>query len=1191
MNALREYLSHLSRIRRAGGVPETSGYGAIENLFNEAGKSLKPKVKCVINPSNKGAGIPDGGLFTPNQFQRSSNDLIEGQLPERGAVEVKSTSEEVDFTADSIQVGKYLAKYRQVLVTNYRDFLLISLDESRQPQKLERFSLAEDETAFWEKADGHRAITDTENERFVDFLKRVMLYRAALAKPEDVAWFLASYARDARGRVEQADLHALDTIRKALEESLGIKFDGEKGEHFFRSTLVQTLFYGIFSAWVLWHKRNRDRRQKFNWKEAVWELKVPMISVLFEQIATPSNLKQLDIVEVLDWTENVLNRVSREEFFAKFAEEHAVQYFYEPFLQAFDPVLRKKYGVWYTPEEIVRYMVERVDRVLRTELNLPDGLADESVYVLDPACGTGAYLVEVLRRINQTLEEKGEDSIRGQKLKKAVMSRVFGFEILPAPFVVSHLQIGLLLEQLGVGFSDDRKERAGVYLTNSLTGWDEHPKKHLPYPEFEQERDFADQIKRESRILVILGNPPYDGFAGVSPEEEMGLVEPYKKGLIKEWGIKKFNLDDLYIRFFRLAERKIAEQTGQGIVCYISNFSYLSDPSFVVMRKKFLSEFDRVWIDNLNGDSRETGKTTPLGKPDPSIFSTEQTKTGIRVGTSIGLFVRRPDHVDGGMAEVGYREFWGTRKREELLESLSSAPPPDVRKSSAFPDAVSDLAATPPGQERRHSLEEIGDGAGEAELRRTSGGGAVKSESKLADETASPGAVNRFSMRPGDVSDDYQSWPLINELCEVNSNGLMEKRGGALIDIDRDELERRMRMYFDKSVSWDELQRLESGLTTDMAGYDARKTRKKLISKASFQPDRVLRYSIRPFETRWCYFSEINPLWNRPRPTLWQHFGKGNLFLVTRPGGVANPEGKPFYFTGLLGDNDSLRGHAYYVPFRLRSGDAPARDENQGSFFGTGEAVTRANLSETARGYLVKLGFERIDDDEQTSALIWYHALAIGYSPGYLTENADGIRQDFPRVPLPANRDSLIASAELGRRVAALLDTEMEVEGVTAGKIRPELRTIGVASRLGGGQLQDDDLRVTAGWGHTGKDGVTMPGKGQVWLNSYTEDEMLSLGSDGMEALGDMTLHIYLNDVAHFRNVPDRVWNYYIGGYQVMKKWLSYREFDLLGRPLSIDEVTEVTNMARRIAALVLMESELNENYNRIKADTFDLSN
>ena len=127
--------------------------------------------------------------------------------------------------------------------------------------------------------------------------------------------------------------------------------------------------------------------------------------------------------------------------------------------------------------------------------------------------------------------------------------------------------------------------------------------------------------------------------------------------MISQWGIKKFNLDELYVRFFRLAERRIAEKTGKGVVCYISNFSYLGDPSFVVMRQRFLSEFDALWFDCLNGDSRETGKVTPDGKPDPSVFSTEYNREGIRVGTAIGLMVRQEQRED--TSATYFRHFWG----------------------------------------------------------------------------------------------------------------------------------------------------------------------------------------------------------------------------------------------------------------------------------------------------------------------------------------------------------------------------------------------------------------------------------------------------------------------------------------------------------------------------------------------------
>jgi len=373
----------------------------------------------------------------------------------------------------------------------------------------------------------------------------VLLQAAPITSPADVAWFLASYARDAKARLEHhSDLPALANIRQALENALGIKFEREQGNKFFRSTLVQTLFYGLFSAWVLWHKQNlnrEDKEDKFDWKSAAHHLHVPMLAILFEQIAAPSKLKSLGLVEVLNWTSAALNRVRREEFFRQFDEGQAVQYFYEPFLQAFDPDLRKELGVWYTPPEIVRYMVARVDRVLREELNIEDGLANPDVYILDPCCGTGAYLVEVLRYITDTLQENGAGALAMALVKKAAIERIFGFEILTAPFVVAHLQLGLFLQSLGVPLIED-SERVGIYLTNALTGWqppDEESKQkiqqlQLSFPELNKEREAADEVKRGKPILVILGNPPYNAFAGTSPAEEAGLVEVQKilvKGL------------------------------------------------------------------------------------------------------------------------------------------------------------------------------------------------------------------------------------------------------------------------------------------------------------------------------------------------------------------------------------------------------------------------------------------------------------------------------------------------------------------------------------------------------------------------------------------------------------------------------------------------------------------------------------
>jgi hypothetical protein len=197
----------------------------------------------------------------------------------------------------------------------------------------------------------------------------------------------------------------------------------------------------------------------------------------------------------------------------------------------------------------------------------------------------------------------------------------------------------------------------------------------------------------------------------------------------------------------------------------------------------------------------------------------------------------------------------------------------------------------------------------------------------------------------------------------------------------------------------------------------------------------------------------------------------------------------------------------------------------------------------------------------------------------------------------------LLHSEKLGRKVAALLDTERGVAGVTEGKIEKPLDTIGVISRLGGGQLQTEEdeakariseLRVTAGWGHGGKGGITMPGKGRLLERDYTPEERkaveesaerFGLSTEEMFAhLGERTCDVYLNDVTYWKTIPARVWDYTIGGYQVMKKWLSYREHKLLGRPLTTDEAREVMNIARRIASILLLEPALDANYQAIKS-------
>jgi predicted helicase len=916
----------------------------------------------------------------------------------------------------------------------------------------------------------------------------------------------------------------LDQTQSRNRLNLCLTFNHTR-QRFFRSTLVQTLFYGVFSAWVLWNREaKKDRRRNgFDWRLSAHYLRVPILRKLFHEASEPGQLDQLNLSEALDWATDALNRVNREAFFASFNEGEAVQYFYEPFLEAFDPELRKELGVWYTPSEIVRYMVARVDTVLRQELDIADGLADKRVYVLDPCCGTGAYLVEVIRRIHETLKSRGDDALLADDLKHAVLERVFGFEILPAPFVVAHLQLGLLLQSLDAPLSEKKHERAGVYLTNALTGWEppQGPKNRLLFAELEEERDAAEQVKQHKRILVVLGNPPYNGYAGMAVDEERELTNAYrttKRAPVPEGQ----GLNDLYVRFFGMAERRIVELSREGVICFISNYSWLDGLSFTGMRERYLEEFDRIWIDCLNGDKYKTGKLTPEGEPDPSIFSTEWNREGIQVGTAIALLVRKHRHRITN--DLRFRNLWGKNKRAELLESIQ------------------------------------------------------QSDKSLYDELT-PLLALGLPLLPTRTNSDYANWALLPDLFPASFPGVKTSRDDVVIDIDRERLVKRMEMYFDPSISHEEMARIAPSAMEDSARFKAQDVRDTL-RKRGFLPDNIVRYCYRPFDLRWLYWEPETNLLDRNRAEYFPNVTINNFWLAaTQQNRKAfDPPQISMHLCSL----HVIERGANLFSLRVRAAQSvglfadaePTSPEADGF---------RLNLSESAVQYLNRLG--TLKDAEH----LFYHVIAILHAPEYRKENAGALRQDWPRVPLPATKDALLASAALGRQIAALLDTETPVDGVTTGTIRNELKTIAVISRAGGGALNPDagELELTAGWGHAGKGGITMPGKGKVIERAYTSEELAAINKDALECFGARTCDVWLNDLAYWRNVPTNVWDYTIGGYQVMKKWLSYRELELLRRSLKTDEVREVTNMARRIAALLLLAPQLDENYRKIKEATY----
>ena len=673
-----------------------------------------------------------------------------------------------------------------------------------------------------------------------------------------------------------------------------------------------------------------------------------------------------------------------------------------------------------------------------------------------------------------------------------------------------------------------REQRAGVYLTNALTGWESlgrHEHQLLLFPELMEERDAANKVKQEAPILVILGNPPYNGFAGMATAEERGLTDAYRL-TTRAPAPQGQGLNDLYVRFFRMAERRIVEKTGKGIVCFISNYSWLDGLSFTGMRERYLEVFDKIWIDCLNGDKYKTGKLTPDGKLDPSVFSTEHNREGIQVGTAVALLARKEDHQPADSVSVA--QFWGVEKRKQLAELAVNLDP------------------------RRHQTVRMNLALGLPFLARA-------------------------------VSADYTSWPLLVNLLPVSFPGVQTCRDDLLVDIDRERLIQRMTKYFDPNTSDVEVASLAACAAQDTARFDARAVRRQLV-KRGFLPEGIVRYAYRPFDSRWLYWEPETKLLDEKRTEYVSQLSCSRAFLAgtqhQRKGFEA-----PYVVRRLAARHIIERG-ANFFPMSVR------RSENLQLLDVRPDEEVRPNLSDFGEKYLLETG-SAVDD-------LFHHVVGVQHSPNYGSENAGALRQDWPRIPLPNSKELLLASADLGRKVADLLDPETDVDGVTSGSVRPELKVVGVATRVDGLPLNEQagDLAVTAGWGHAGKGGVTMPGKGKTVTRPWASEERAAieqgseaLGLSAKEALaqlGDTAVDVYLNDVAFWRGVPSGVWSYTIGGYQVMKKWLSYREKPLLGRDLKREEMREVTSMARRIAAILLLQPQLDANYLAVKANTYE---
>ena len=891
--AVETYFSDLARTRASGGATgELSYHTPLANLLGAVGGALKPKAFCVPELADQGAGHPDFGLYAAKQIQKGKPR--EGQTPERGVVEVKSADDDAWLTAEGEQVSRYWNRYRLVLVTNTRDFALVG-ERAGRPIMLERFRLAESMEDFERRLNTPRAFARSMGAGLAEYLTRALSHQAAIAEPKDLAWLLASYARDGLSRVERIDASgdALAALRGALEEGLGVRFEGERGLSFFHSTLVQTLFYGVFSAWVLWARQTPQPTAKFNWHEAVWHLRAPVLAALFQEVAAPNRLQLFDLVEVLDWTSAALDRVDREAFFARFSEGEAVPYFYEPFLEAFDPALRKQLGVWYTPNEVVRYMVARVDKALKDDLGIADGLAAENVYrAWTPAAARGPTWPKCCGVSPQNLEAQGVGALAGARVKSRLATeRVFGFEIMPAPFVVAHLQVGLALDGLGAPLADN--ERAGVFLTNALTGWEPHTNKPLPFPELEEERDRAERVKQETPVLVILGNPPYNGFAGMAVDEERELSAAYRTtGARKE--TRGAGAERPLRALFSHGGAAHRREDGPGRrVLHLQLF---------MARRAFLHRNARALSRSLRrGADRQSAR-----RPH-----------------HLGICPRRANQRNGLCASRAIARHQGRHEHRIVLQigGSAGASTGGCVQYRDFHQAKAD--------ERRQALLESLDIA----------------DIDAGYSTLEPNLQLGLPFKPTKVSEGWFDWPALPDLFPVSFPGVKTSRDSFLVDTDLDRLKARIADYFDPSLSHEEIAQRYPRVMQTTRRFNPRNVRDTLLARGGPNEDGFIRFAYRPFDTRWLYWEKDTKLLDEKRADYRPHVFEGNVWLSAAQHlrkGIDEPQA---CFTQEMASLHLIERTALMFPTWLRDDGLEATS-----------AGNRPNLSEAAQGYLKRVG-------------------------------------------------------------------------------------------------------------------------------------------------------------------------------------------------------------------------------------------
>lgn len=1078
---LREYLNSIQESINRGDAREESFYAHLEKLIHlfAEGNNLK-KIDVTILPKKTEAGNPDFRIW-------------DGKNHITGYIEAKSPeTKNLDWIEETGQLQRYRNTFPNVILTNFYEFRLYRDGSLIKKAMIGRFDIARK----------LQTVPPVENEAdFADLLNTFFSYSLPVIRnSKSLALELAKRTRFLRDEVisieiaeegksgKKAILGFYEAFKKYLISTLT--------EQSFADLYSQTITYGLFAA----RTRSGDL---FN-RELAFKYIPNTIGILrdifrFISLEDPPKPLQIivdDIAEVLGLTD--VKKILQD-YYQEGKGKDPIIHFYETFLTAYDPSIREKRGVYYTPEPVVGFIVRSVNQILKSHFEIADGLADEKVTLLDPAGGTLTFPAEAIKLAVGEFTEKYGAGAKSKLIRNHILKNFYAFELMMAPYAIGHLKMSFLFEELGYRLGDD--ERFKLYLTNTLE-MEEMEQSSIPGLKSLSEENFlAGDIKKNKPVLVVLGNPPYSGIsnnpgeteilikvggryiAGYFWNQEKGCVDknlssPIKKEIRKKQktfigdilmdyyfvdgkplGEKKLWLQDDYVKFLRFAQWKI-QQAGYGITAMITNHSYLDNPTFRGMRQSLMNTFNEIYVLDLHGNSLKK-EMSPDGSKDENVFD-------IRQGTAIVILIKQKN-IKG--CKVFHLDKFGLRK--EKYDWLASNEFIPEKYNRLFPE--------------------------------------------------SPWYF--FIPRQTEKIRDYLGWKAVNEIFPVNVTGIVTARDGFVIDQNKNTLRNRILQLKNSLISDEQLR--ESFHLKDTRGWKLVEARKKLKQDNEWD-SHFKKILYRPFDVRAIYYTPTLIDWGRNE--LVRHILEPNLSICFMRQFSGSSGYSHFLVSEYMVDNRtffSSKGIIQQAPLYLYKEKASKRQHFQSMILFEPEAKydTKDRIPNIDTSFYETLNnaYQKKLSPEE----ILYYIYAVFYSNVYRKKYSEFLKIDFPRVPFTSDYIIFEKLANLGEELSNL-------HLMKSRKL---------------------DKPTTKYYGDSEND--------RVEKIAYIEADE----------------RIYINKEKYFDKVKPESWDYQIGGYTVLQKYLKDRK----GRPL--DDPRLFCRIVSAIENTIELQSSIDQLFPELEKD------